>query len=87
MRPNSPNHIACATPLRSGPSCSERARGLGLYEYSFADWYASLVCPWELDGCGHERLGARGAKAATKPKRSKKGYTKPATMDDIDLDL
>lgn len=27
---------------------------------NFADWYASLVCPWDVDRCGNQPLGARG---------------------------
>lgn len=27
---------------------------------NYADWYASLLCPWELERCGNEPLGLRG---------------------------
>ena len=27
---------------------------------NFPDWYQSLLCPWNVDTCGHERLGQHG---------------------------
>ena len=28
--------------------------------YAVSDWYATLLCPWNLELCGDEELGAHG---------------------------
>ena len=27
----------------------------------YGDWYLTIVCPWDLNNCGNEQLGLRGA--------------------------
>ena len=27
---------------------------------NYPDWYASLVCPWDIDECSNEELGEHG---------------------------
>ena len=51
---------------------------------NFADWYASLLCPWHLEKCGNEPLGMHGpeskgvsALAAPKDKMNAQYFPKP----------
>ena len=32
----------------------------GTYYKPYAEWYAHLLCPWDLDFCGDEALGLHG---------------------------
>ena len=32
----------------------------GVYYKPYAEWYAQLLCPWDLNFCGDEALGMHG---------------------------